>query len=101
MQEGLRRFNKMRVIKNLNCVCCGYEPDEHYDGHIGDICPECNWEADYLDKEDNYWSGANGSFLDVWIEKYLSNKKKKEKLDRQAKAKQETIEFNKKVLGGE
>ena len=82
-----------------NCICCGYEPDDDYDGIIGAICPECNWEVDYLDEEDNYYSGANGAFLDVWIENYLSNKKKKEKLERQNKAKQEVAEFNKKVLG--
>lgn len=89
----------MRIVKSLNCACCGYEPDDEYDGIIGAICPECNWEVDHLDAEDNYYSGANGACLDVWIENYLSDKKKREKLDRQNKAREEVAEFNKKVLG--
>lgn len=80
---------RIRIVKNLNCACCGYEPDDEYDGIIGAICPECNWEVDHLDAEDNYYSGANKDFLDAWTEKYLNSKKNKEKSASQVPVRQD------------
>ena len=60
---------------NQSCICCGFisslESDD-FDGRIGAICPQCNWEVDDLD--DNGWSAANGATLEDWIRIYKSKK---------------------------
>ena len=54
------------------CECCGYIFPEG-DGHLGDFCPECNWECDLLEEcegcgGDDY-SSANHACLSAYREK--------------------------------